>query len=128
MGSCSAPISSLWHLLFVFVLFPHLLFATYTEGSHHLIVSSPIRISIFNLQYIYFFNLKSYAYTSIVFLLEILSIQFMKYSVQFRVYKYKNPQKSNERERNGSKAQREWHRDKSQTSTIVGLQPLKIEH
>ena len=31
-----------------------------------------------------------------------------------------------ERERNGSKAQREWHRYKSQTTTIVVLQPLKL--
>ena len=46
------------------------------------------------------FNLKSNAYISIVFLLEILSMQFMKYSLcNLEFIKIKTHKKSNERER-----------------------------
>ena len=109
MGSCSAPISSLQHIWKVCIISLFLLLFE---------LASSIYLC---------FNLKSDAYTSIVFLLEILSMQFIKYSLcSLEFINTKTHRKSNERERDGSKAQREWHRYKSQTTTTVGLQPLKL--
>ena len=82
MGSCSTPISSLQHIRKICIISLFLLLFE---------LASSIYLC---------FNLKFDAYTSIVFLLAILSMQFIKYSLcNLEFINTKTHRKSNERER-----------------------------